>query len=1198
MISEEESATINIVEIGSTECNLLRPTDSANSLKSYGFASGFPRNLVLIDKRILDIDHIISSLDPTTEYILFDFHVDTIADIQERITKHYESIAIIQHNYNLPTYQLVANCAPSTLTDLGTADPALETWREYIAFLVWLKTDRGVHYVDLLACDLWANENWKYLIETIRTREGIHLRASVDITGEGGDFILESDGVDMVGVYFTEGILEYKYAFADNSYFYSVSRIVNINTGPAISTATVASTIFNTPGEIAFDSLNNLYVADTNNHVIRVIPKQNGTLYGVPVIVGNTYIVAGTENTAGTNVTNGVSNLSCTLNFPYSIAFDSSNNMFISDSNNHTVRVIPKTNATIYNVNCLENNIYRVVGTGIAGTGYDTNTSTRYDGVNIITTNRTQQSTSSQEFAVTDDNLRMITTTYINQYECAYQTRNNPTSAWSNISVINFDARTTNMHLPIFISITPSGSRLVVVSVLDSYFSDWNGTSYNPLIKITGIGSDSSRKFNSITISEDGGRIALARSENDNFRVVIATWNGTNYNAIQTFDPLDTVSALHMTRDGTRLFFDIEMYTWDNITNTYINRRTVLDGVVSSGRQNRRLSSSPDGNIIFCSNNTSGYPTNNPRRWGKWNTTTSVYDYGGEFSDIPPNELDRYYGMWATLNYVYYRRDTIMYQNPFTYNTTIVSTPIRTSTSVKLRNPKGISFDVSNNLYIADTGNHVIKVISKSSALLYGIATLQDRVYTLAGTEGSTGSSVDNVPIINATLLNNPYDIAIDSSRNLYISDTANNVIRAISNNTGSIFTKAVVPNRMYIVAGNSNNTNTNGVGENISPVNALVKLYFPRGIALDGSNSLYISDAGSVAIRVVSNKTGIIGETSVIKNNIYTMVGLLNTTGVASTVKTDMQLNNSYHIAYNNSDKNVYYLNIPPDGFTYDYTPIALYSPTGVFDLSYNDQYYQIFFPGITYTLKDQNNTTMQTATVDASANTILFSGASSRSLQYGPNTLRIYAGATAIGNPITINTVCFREGTRILCFDKRTSKPKYIPIEKLKPGTLVKTLTAGFVPIKLIGHSILSNSTTETRIRDSLYKCSRAQYPELIGDLYITGNHSILVHELSEKQRAELGENVYTTEGEYRLPAWLDMRAERFRESGEFRIWHFALEHHDYYMNYGVYANGLLVESTSLRFMNELAGMVFVSPDFTTASPPQIFEDIPKRI
>jgi hypothetical protein len=95
---------------------------------------------------------------------------------------------------------------------------------------------------------------------------------------------------------------------------------------------------------------------------------------------------------------------------------------------------------------------------------------------------------------------------------------------------------------------------------------------------------------------------------------------------------------------------------------------------------------------------------------------------------------------------------------------------------------------------------------------------------------------------------------------------------------------------------------------------------------------------------------------------------------------------------------------------------------------------------------------------------------------------------------------------------------------------------------------------------------------------DLFITGNHSVLVPELSEKQRDELIRDcgdIYMTEGMYRLPAWMDKRSERFREPGVFRIWHFALENHDYYMNYGVYANGLLVESTSLRFMNELSGM-----------------------
>jgi len=36
--------------------------------------------------------------------------------------------------------------------------------------------------------------------------------------------------------------------------------------------------------------------------------------------------------------------------------------------------------------------------------------------------------------------------------------------------------------------------------------------------------------------------------------------------------------------------------------------------------------------------------------------------------------------------------------------------------------------------------------------------------------------------------------------------------------------------------------------------------------------------------------------------------------------------------------------------------------------------------------------------------------------------------------------------------------------------------------------------------------------------------------------------------------------------------------LENEDYYMNYGVLANGLLVETTSKRFMKELSGMKLI--------------------
>ena len=67
----------------------------------------------------------------------------------------------------------------------------------------------------------------------------------------------------------------------------------------------------------------------------------------------------------------------------------------------------------------------------------------------------------------------------------------------------------------------------------------------------------------------------------------------------------------------------------------------------------------------------------------------------------------------------------------------------------------------------------------------------------------------------------------------------------------------------------------------------------------------------------------------------------------------------------------------------------------------------------------------------------------------------------------------------------------------------------------------------------------------------------------------------DIYVTEGKYRLNANLDDRAEPYNCAGKFNIYHIALENEFYVKNYGVYANGLLVESCSKRYLKELSNM-----------------------
>jgi hypothetical protein len=129
------------------------------------------------------------------------------------------------------------------------------------------------------------------------------------------------------------------------------------------------------------------------------------------------------------------------------------------------------------------------------------------------------------------------------------------------------------------------------------------------------------------------------------------------------------------------------------------------------------------------------------------------------------------------------------------------------------------------------------------------------------------------------------------------------------------------------------------------------------------------------------------------------------------------------------------------------------------------------------------------------------------------------------------------------------------------------------------LLGKGTLFNPGNDNRTESRLYKCSVSKYPDLKEDLYITGCHSILEFPISEEQTQQITKHlgkVFVTDKKYRLPACVDHRAEPWNSEGVYTIWHFALEHDNEIMNYGVYANGgLLVETCNIRFLKNKSNM-----------------------
>lgn len=148
-------------------------------------------------------------------------------------------------------------------------------------------------------------------------------------------------------------------------------------------------------------------------------------------------------------------------------------------------------------------------------------------------------------------------------------------------------------------------------------------------------------------------------------------------------------------------------------------------------------------------------------------------------------------------------------------------------TSALFTGPIGIVADASGNLFVIEKSNNLIRKIASNKT-----------VSTFAGGGGTTNAGYADGNG-TAAKFNQPYDIALDTSGNLYVADTFNNLIRKVSN-TGVVSTFAGG-------AGGTIAGNANGVG-------TAATFNGPRGLAVDSAGNVYVADKYNNLIRKITS--------------------------------------------------------------------------------------------------------------------------------------------------------------------------------------------------------------------------------------------------------------------------------------------------------------------------------------------------------
>jgi hypothetical protein len=653
---------------------------------------------------------------------------------------------------------------------------------------------------------------------------------------------------------------------------------------------------------IAVDPSGDIFVAEPEEEVVRVLAASTGTRYGIAMTRGRVYTVAGVYKSAGAFTRGGTPATSTDLQEPSAVAVDAAGNLVIANAGDEDVLVVAATTGRHYGQSMTVGHIYNVAGTGTNGLATSgtpgTTTELSYpDGLTFTPQGLAISSTRGSQVVV-------LATAAGSEYGVAMPTVGDiypviNASGTIGAPVSGGPGPTNEMEAPKGLATDAAG---------DLYVADDNTHEVDVLAATTHT-------------------ILTTRATAGDLYVVAGTGAGgdTGNNGPATRAEMETPVTVAVDPDGNLLIGDENLnnviLVADSTERAYGQAETAGhlyyvagDGLVSSsgsGEQAVKAENnspiydavSPDGDVAFADAGFLDGDDDAPRQGAGTGSDPASAPY---FAPAPyaasaalegapavaaTPALSRPDGPGETTG----RIRVIAGRTETAFDIRMVAGGLYTvagggvptggnpdgqiATQWGFDEPEGAAYDAHGNLIVTDYRGGLVEVVAAVTGHFYGQSMEAGHVYTIAGVaepqeRNPHGSDVRR--LATQTSVEGPGPVAVDSHGNVLVGLVGDDEVDVIAAETGTFYGQAMTAGDLYVIAGTGTAGDTGDGGAATA-----ADIGRPYGVAVDAAGDVVIDstadnepDQGGSTLRFVAGAAGTHFGQAMTAGDIYAVAG------------------------------------------------------------------------------------------------------------------------------------------------------------------------------------------------------------------------------------------------------------------------------------------------------------------------------------